>query len=152
MTQDFKPSNPDYATTVRAGFEGQSLMALYGARLTDVAPGRVTIELAPDGRLLQQAGHIHGGVLGALADSAGGFAALTLMPAGSDVVTIEYKINFMRAARGPLRAVGEVIRPGKTISVTRMTCTCEIGGIWETCAIVQATFMRVGGASGPADA
>lgn len=145
MSQPFKLLNPDFIATVRAGFSGQSLMALYGAALTDVAPGRVTIELVPDLRLQQQAGHIHGGVLGALADSAGGFAALTLMPAGSDVVTIEYKINFMRAARGPLRAVGEVIRPGKTITVTRMICSCEIEGAWETCAVVQATFMRVGG-------
>lgn len=144
MSQPFKPSNPDYAAMVRAGFDGQNLMSLYGAKLSEVAPGRVTIDLVPDARLLQQAGHIHGGVLGALADSAGGFAALTLMPAGSDVVTIEYKINFMRAARGPLRALGEVIRSGRTITVTRMTCTCEVDSVWEACAVVQATFMRVG--------
>ncbi len=118
-------------------------MTLYGAKLSEIAPGRVVIDLPPNARLIQQQGRIHGGVVGALADSAGGFASLTLMPTGSDVVTVEYKINFMRGATGHLRATGEVIRPGKTITVTRMTCESGTPGALETCAVVQATFMRI---------
>lgn len=146
MTTAFEPANPDFQSVVRRAFARQSLMTLYGAQLADVAPGRVVITLAPNENLLQQAGHIHGGVIGALADSAGGFAALSLAPAGFDVVTIEYKINFMRAAAGSLRVTGDVIRPGRSITVTRMTCEAGMGSAFETCAVVQATFMRVAGA------
>jgi uncharacterized protein (TIGR00369 family) len=139
----FEPSNPAFADLVRRFFTQQGLMTLYGATLTKVTPGRVVIDLPSNPVLLQHQGRIHGGVIGAIADSAGGFAALTLMSAGSDVVTVEYKINFMRAAVGHLRATGEVIRPGNTITVARMTCESGVPGALETCAVVQATFMRV---------
>jgi uncharacterized protein (TIGR00369 family) len=139
----FTPPNPEYADLVRRLFAAQGLMTLYGAQLRDIAPGRVVVDLAPNPALTQHQGRIQGGVVGAIADSAGGFAALTLMPAGSDVVTVEYKINFMRAALGHLRATGDVIRPGKTITVVRMTCECGAPGAMEICAVVQATFMRV---------
>ncbi len=140
---NFTVQNPAYADVVRTLFAQQGLMTLYGATLTEIEPGRVVIDLLPNAALLQQQGRVHGGVIGALADSAGGFAALTLMPAGSDVVTIEYKINFMRAATGHVRAIGDVIRPGKTITVARMVCDCGVPGSREICAIVQATFMRI---------
>lgn len=145
MTTEFKPADAGYATTVRDSFARQGLMKLYGAHLVDVAPGRVVIELAPTPELLQQAGSVHGGVVGAIADSAGGYAALSLMPAGSEVVTVEYKINFMRPAVGArLRATGEVIRPGRTLTVARMTCEAgSPGGAFDICALVQATFIRV---------
>jgi uncharacterized protein (TIGR00369 family) len=139
----FEASNPAYADVVRTLFAQQGLMSLYGATLSDVSAGRVVIDLPANPVLAQQQGRIHGGVVGALADSAGGFASVTLMPPGSDVVTVEYKINFIRAATGHLRAIGEVIRPGKTITVARMTCQCGVPGALETCAVVQATFMRI---------
>ena len=139
----FQPTNPDYDAAVRRLFAAQHLVSLYGVALTEIVPGRVVLDLQPDARLTQQQGRIHGGVIGAVADTAGGFAALTLMPPGSDVVTVEYKINFMRGASGLLRTTGEVIRPGKTITVVRMTCECGTAGRLETCAVVQATFMRV---------
>jgi uncharacterized protein (TIGR00369 family) len=149
MSVTFEPTDPNYAATVAAAFAHQRFLTLNGARLIAIAPGRVVIELPPHAQFLQHHGRIHGGVVGALADSAGGLAALTLMPAGADVLTIEYKINFMRAAIGTLRATGEVIRPGKTITVTRMVCSCEVDGVWETCAVVQATFMRVEASPSP---
>jgi uncharacterized protein (TIGR00369 family) len=139
----FEASNRAFADVVRTHFAQQGLMTLYGASLTEITPGRVVIDLPTNPALIQHQGRIHGGVIGAIADSAGGFAALTLMPAGSDVVTVEYKINFMRAATGHLRAIGEVIRPGKTITVARMICESGTPGALETCAVVQATFMRV---------
>ncbi len=140
----FTPSNPAFEDLVHGLFDDQGLMTMYGATLTSVMLGRVVIDLTPNPTLAQHQGRIHGGVVGAIADSAGGFASLTLMPAGSDVVTVEYKINFMRAAVGHLRAIGEVIRPGKTITVARMICECGTPGALEACAVVQATFMRLG--------
>lgn len=139
----FTPSNPNYAELVRGLLDDQGLMTLFGARVSEVTPGRVVIDLPPNPQLTQHQGRIHGGVVGAVADSAGGFAALSLMPHGSDVVTVEYKINFMRAATGHFRAIGEVMRPGKTLTVVRMTCECGTPGAMETCAVVQATFMRI---------
>jgi uncharacterized protein (TIGR00369 family) len=143
MHTTFTATNPAFADVVRRLFAAQHLMTLYGAALSAVAPGRVVIDLPPNPLLLQQQGRVHGGVIGALADSAGGFAALTLMPAGADVVTVEYKINYMRAALGHVRAIGEVIRPGKTITVVRMTCESGSPDALEACAVVQATFMRI---------
>jgi uncharacterized protein (TIGR00369 family) len=144
MSQTLTPTNPAYESAVRESFAKQGLMGLFGAWLLDVAPGRVTIELPIGPRLTQQQGVFHGGVIGAIADSAGGYAALSLMPAGSDVITVEYKINFMRPASGPLlRATAEVIRPGRTITVVRIDCVAGATPNLESCAVLQATFMRV---------
>jgi uncharacterized protein (TIGR00369 family) len=143
MTQALNPTNRAYESAVRESFAKQGLMGLFGAWLLDVAPGRVTIEVPLGPRLTQQHGAFHG-VIGAIADSAGGYAALSLMPADSDVVTVEYKINFMRSATGPLlRATGEVIRPGRTITVVRIDCASGTADNLEACAVLQATFMRV---------
>lgn len=138
--------NSEVEQAVRAAFAGQGFMGLIGATLTTLLAGRVEIDVALTPPLTQQAGYFHGGIAGALADSAGGFAALSLMPLGAQVLTIEYKINFMRPAAGPmLRAVGEVIRPGKTITVTRMECrsgSADQLGSADPCAVLQATYIR----------
>jgi uncharacterized protein (TIGR00369 family) len=144
MAKIFEATNPDFEKTVRESFARQGLMGHLGAWLLDVAPGHVTIELPLASKLTQQAGHFHGGVIGAVADSAGGYAALSLMPVGSEVVTVEYKINFMRPAAGPLlRATADVIRPGKTITVVRIECLAGEASALVPCAVLQATFMRV---------
>jgi uncharacterized protein (TIGR00369 family) len=144
VNQTFTPTDPGFEATVRESFARQGLMGMFGAWLLDVAPGRVTVELPIGPRLAQQQGHVHGGVIGAIADSSGGYAALSLMPAGSDVITVEYKINFMRPAMGPLlRATGEVIRAGKTITVVRIDCVSGAADTLEPCAVLQATFMRI---------
>jgi uncharacterized protein (TIGR00369 family) len=144
MTPIFSTPNAAFEQTVRDGFRRQGLMTLYGARLAEVGPGRVVIEMDVRPEFTQQAGLVHGGVIGAIGDSAGGFAALTLFPTGADVVTIEYKINYMRAATGTLlRATGEVVRAGKTITVGRIVCDCGTPGDLQACAVLQATFMRI---------
>ncbi len=144
MTKVPSPANTAYESVVRDSFAKQGLLGLFGAWLLDVAPGRVTIELPLGPRLTQPQGAFHGGVIGAIADSAGGYAALSLMPANSDVVTVEYKINFMRSAPGPLmRATGVVIRPGRTITVVRIDCASGIASNLGPCAVLQATYMRV---------
>jgi uncharacterized protein (TIGR00369 family) len=135
MTKTFETPNAEFEKVVRESFAKQGLMGHLGAWLLEVAPGRVTIELPLAAKLTQQSGHFHGGVVGAIADSAGGYAALTLMPAGAEVVTVEYKINFMRPASGPLlRATADVIRPGKTITVARIECSAGEAASLQPCA------------------
>jgi uncharacterized protein (TIGR00369 family) len=115
----FQPKDPAFATRVRASFARQKAMVLIGARLTVVEPGYTEIELPFRPELTQQKGFVHGGILGMIADSACGYAAYSLMPATSSLVTVEYKINILAPARGGLVARGQVIRPGRTLTVTR---------------------------------
>jgi uncharacterized protein (TIGR00369 family) len=115
----FLPEDPAFAARVRASFARQKAMVLIGARLTVVEPGTTEIALAYRADLTQQKGFVHGGILGMIADSACGYAAYSLMPATSSLVTVEYKINLLAPARGDLVARGQVIRPGRTLTVTR---------------------------------
>ena len=141
-----QPSNRDFADAIRASFAAQSYMASLAARLIEIAPGYVVIEAPVDARFKQQTGLIHGGVIGALGETAGGYAAMTLMPAGFEVVTVEYKVNFMRPARGTLvRASGTVVRAGRSVTVARMDVAVGNDGALEPVAILQGTFMRIDG-------
>lgn len=136
--------NPDYETAVRASFARQGLMGTLGAWLSEVAPGKITIEVPHAKKLTQQQGFFHGGVAGAIADTAGGYAAMTLMPPGSEVLTVEYKINFIRSAAGTLlRASAEIVRAGKTLLIARIDVSCGTPDKCDSCAIAQATYMRV---------
>lgn len=144
MSAPAQPSNPDFERAVRDSFGRQGLMGTIGAWLVEVKPGRVVIEVPYSQRISQQHGLFHGAVVGAIGDSAGGYAALTLMPAGSEVLTVEYKINFMRPAQGVLlRAEGLVVRSGRTIATTRMEVSVLGGAEDGPCAVLQATMMRV---------
>ena len=121
-------------------------MATLGARLVSVAPGAVALELPFDPRLTQQNGFLHAGVVAALADNACGYAALSLMPADADVLSVEFKVNLMKPAAGPLfRAEGRVVRAGRTLTV----CTAEVraldAGREDVVALMQATMMTVPG-------
>lgn len=141
---NLQPANPAFAEVVRASFARQGMMRALGARMGEVAPGRVSIEL-PYGEVVgQQQGLFHGGAIGAIGDIAGGYAALSLTPAGSEVVTVEYKINFIRPAKGTLlRAEGHVLRAGKSLTIARIDVSVIEGGKATTVALLQATFMRV---------
>lgn len=139
-----EPSNIEFERAVRESFGRQGLMGTIGAWLVEVKPGRVVIELPYSQRISQQHGMFHGAVVGAVGDNAGGYAALTLMPASSEVLTVEYKINFIRPAQGLLlRAEGHVIKSGRTLTTTRMDVTVLGGAETGLCAVVQATMMRV---------
>jgi uncharacterized protein (TIGR00369 family) len=113
------PADPHYAARIRDSFARQKAMALIGASLASVAPGRVEIELPLRDDLTQQKGFVHGGILGMIADSACGYAAFTLMPAGCSLVTVEYKLNILSPARSSLVARGEVVKAGRTLTVAR---------------------------------
>jgi uncharacterized protein (TIGR00369 family) len=142
----FTPLNPDYAVRVRDSFARQAAMRLIGAALTEVAPGHATIELPVRDELTQQHKFVHGGVVGMIADSAGGYAAFTLMPADASVLTVEYKINMLAPATGEtLVARGVVLKPGRTVSVVRADVFGVAAGKEKLVATMQQTLMVMHG-------
>lgn len=121
---------------VRASFERQGLMRHLGARLTHIGPGEVRIELPSRPEVRQQHGYVHAGATSAIADSAGGYAAYTLFPEGSEVLTVEFKINLLAPAEGDhLEAVGTVLRYGRTLTV----CRLEVFGVRNAVRTLVAT-------------
>lgn len=138
------PADPQFEHVVRESFARQGLMSTLGARLATVVAGSVVIEVPFTAGVSQQLGFFHGAVLGAIGDSAGGYSALTLLPAGSEVVSVEYKINFLKPAVGDvLRATGRVVRSGRSVSVCQVDIEAVAAGRASLCGVVLATFMRV---------
>jgi uncharacterized protein (TIGR00369 family) len=125
---------------VRASFARQTFMKTLGATLTRVAPGEVEIALAFREDLLQQGGALHGGVIASIADTACGYAAMTMMPEGSEVASVEFKLNLLAPARGTrLTARGKMIRSGRTLSVCSADVTADDGTLIAT---MLATMIR----------
>ena len=148
-----EPEDPDYAERARASFGRQRAMALLGAQMRTVEPGRTEIVLPYREELSQQHGFIHAGIVTAIADSACGYAALSLMPPGVGVLTIEFKVNLLSPASGVrLVAMGRVVKPGRTL----MVCTGEVAaarddGTVRPVALMQATMMVVRDRDGVTD-
>jgi len=143
-----QPADPDFAARVRASFGRQAAMATLGATLESVEPGRIAMAMRHRESLTQQHGFIHAGMLAAALDSACGYAAATLMPADAAVLTIEFKINLLAPARGPrLRIEGQVVKAGRTISVTegRAFQFADDGAHEKLVATLSATVMTVTG-------
>jgi len=121
-------------------------MRLIGARLSELKPGYCRIELPFRPDLAQQHGYVHAGIVSTIVDSAGGYAGFTLFPADSSVLTAEYKLNLLAPAVGErLIAVGEVVKSGRTLVVTRGEVHAEIEGRRTLCAIMQQTLMVMAG-------
>lgn len=138
--------DPAFAARVRASFDRQQAMALIGASLAAVTPGRAVIVLPHRGEITQQHGYIHGGVVGMIADSAAGYAASSLTDAGAEVLTVEYKLNLVAPASGErLVAEGQVVRAGRTLIVTRAEVFAEAGETRTLCALMQQTIMVLAG-------
>jgi uncharacterized protein (TIGR00369 family) len=140
--------DPEYAQRVRESFDRQGLMRTLGARLVEVKPGLTEIRASYRGDLTQQHGYFHGGVCGAIADTACGYAAYTLTAAESTVLTVEYKLNMLASAQGEeLIARARVVRRGRTLTV----CTADVfgmqGGTETHCATMLATIMCLAGKS-----
>ena len=144
---NFTPSNPDFATVVRESFARQGLMQMMGATLDRVEPGIVDISMPYSETLTQQHGFMHAAAITAIADSASGYAALSLMPAGSEVLTIELKVNLLRPAAGThFVAEGRVIKPGKTITVSRADVFARTDdGVPTLVATLTATMIAQAG-------
>lgn len=115
---EFAPQDPGYQAIARASFGEPGLMQALGIEPVELAP-QCVLEAIADSQPLQQHGYLHGALIGAALDCAGGYAALTLMPPRSEVLTTEYKINFVAAAQDErLIARGRVIEPGRTRTLT----------------------------------
>ena len=139
---EFEPRNPDFAAVVRHSFDRQPFMALMGADLISVTPGRCEIGLDHRQDLTQQHGYIHGGAIGAIIDSAMGYAAFSLAATGSSVLTVEYKLNLVAPADGMrLVARGEVARAGRTLIVSRGEVFAVQEGAEILCAVASQTVM-----------
>jgi uncharacterized protein (TIGR00369 family) len=133
------------AQRVAASFARQGMMTHLEAKLLRVEPGEVEIALPYGDKVTQQQGGFHGGAMGAVADIAGGYAALTVLPEGMEVVTVEYKINFLSGHQeGELRAVGKVVKGGKCIVVaTAEVFHLDPKGKKTMCAVMQQTLVPV---------
>lgn len=144
---NFTPSNPDFATVVQASFARQGLMRMMEATLDRVEPGAVDISMPYSESLTQQHGFMHAAVITAIADTASGYAALSLMPAGSEVLTVELKVNLLRPAAGThFVAEGRVIKPGKTITVSRADVFARADdGVTTLVATLIATMIAQAG-------
>jgi len=136
------PADPEFAARVRESFGRQKAMALIGATLGAVEPGYVEVRLPFREDLTQQKGFIHGGILGMIADTACGYSAFSLMPAGCSLVTVEYKINILTPALGSLIAKGQVVKAGRTLTVARAEVYSEDG---KHVASMQQTLMMLAG-------
>ena len=143
---EFTAADPGFAQRVRASFGRQTIMELLGASMTRVEPGEVEIELPFRADLCQQHGFFHAGVTSTIADSAGGYAAFTLFPADASVLTVEFKVNLLAPADGErLRALGRVVKPGRTLTVTEVEVFAVKGGREKNCARMSQTLICLQG-------
>jgi uncharacterized protein (TIGR00369 family) len=141
---DFTPQNPDYARVVAESFARQGLMQGLGIELAEVAPGRCVLVAGYHPGLLQQHGYFHGALIGAMLDCAGGYAAYSLMPPQSEVLTTEYKVNFLTAAEGERLIVrGKVVKPGRTLTVATAEASCLRDGEERLCAVMLQSLIRL---------
>lgn len=135
--KQFDIIDPDFEQRVRESFRLQKVMELIGARLMTVEPGVVEIEIPAREDLTQQNGYMHAGIVTTVLDSACGYAAYTLMPAASSVLSVEFKVNLLAPATGDLiRVRAQVKRAGRTLTV----CTADAFAGEKICATMLATM------------
>ena len=136
------PKDPNFEARVRKNFSEQKVMRLIGARLTKVTAGECEIVVLMREDLAQQDGFMHAGIVTTVLDSACGYAAYTLMPESSRVLSVEFKVNLLAPAKGEIiRASGGVKRAGKTLTV----CTADAFADNILCATMLATMICING-------
>lgn len=144
MSQPFEPPDPDYEARCREGFGRQRVMETLGVRMVRIAPGEVELVMPYREDLTQQNGYLHAGIVTTVTDSACGYAAASLMPAGSDVLSVEFKVNLLAPARGDeLLARARVLRPGRTLTVVVGEAFVRSGQQEKQVAQMQATMFCV---------
>jgi len=142
----FEPRDPDFEARVRASFARQRAMHTIGASIVRVEPGEVELELPFRDDLTQQHGFLHAGIVTTLVDSACGYAALSVMDRESAVLSVEYKVNLLAPAVGDrMRAVGRVVKPGRTLVVCTGEVVAVAGARESVVTMMQATMMAVRG-------
>jgi len=142
----FQAADPGFEARVRASFGRQAAMKLIGAVLTRVEPGIATVELPYRAELGQQHGFFHGGMVAMIGDAAAGYAAYSLFPADSSVLTVEFKLNLIAPAGGErLVATGRVKKPGRTLTICEFEVVAHKGGSAIVCAVGLETLICLAG-------
>lgn len=142
----------DAAARIRDSFAKQGLMATLGASLGNITPGAVEIVMIPSPAISQQHGFVHAGAVSAIADSAAGYSALSLMPEGAGVLTTEFKINLVAPAVGErIVARGRVVKPGRTLTLTQSDVFAVSNGQERLIALLTATMMTLRDRDGISD-
>ena len=140
----FEPKNPDYRSIATDTFERQHAMRTLGISIARLEPGEVELSMAYSPDFSQQNGFVHAGIITAGLDSACGIAAFTLMPAGSDILTVEFKTNLLAPARGEgfaFRAI--VVKPGRTLTFCEARAYAEQDGVETLIATMSGTLMAL---------
>jgi uncharacterized protein (TIGR00369 family) len=138
------PQDPAFQARIQESFARQGLMRTLGAYITRVAPGAVDIALPTSPSISQQHGFIHAGAVAAIADTAAGYAALSLMPPRVGALTTEFKINLVAPATGDLiLARGRVVKAGRTLTVAQTEVIAETAGEEKLVALLTATLMAI---------
>lgn len=141
-----------YQERIRSSFAKQGLMRTLGATLEHISPGTVEIAMRPTSAISQQHGFTHAGAVSSIADSAAGYAALSLMPLGAGVLTTEFKINFVAPAAGDrIVARGRVVKAGRTLTLAQSEVFAESGGEKKLIALLTATMMTIADRAGVTD-
>lgn len=144
----FQAADSSYEMRIRESFARQTVMATLGASLASVAPGQVEILLPFRADLCQQHGFFHAGITATIADSAAGYASYSLFPADSSVLTSEFKLHLLAPADGErLRAVGKVLKPGRTLTIAEAEVFALKGGREKLCAKLIGTLVTLQGRS-----
>ncbi len=139
-----EPRNPNWRARCAQSFDDQGVMATFGVTPTSLEPGRVALTFPFRADLIQQHGFIHAGVITTVLDSACGYAAFTLMEDRAEVLTVEFKSNFLAPAKGQtFRCEGEVIKAGRTLMVTQGRAFAINDGAETLISTMQATMMVV---------
>lgn len=139
-------TSPDFVERIAASFDKQNVMRLIRATMPLIEHGRAEIHVPHWDGIEQQHGFVHGGVVAMIADSAAGYAAMTTVPGDASVLTVEYKTNFVAPADGEkLIARGQVVRPGRTLIVTKADVFAISEGKETLCAVMQQTIMVMRG-------
>lgn len=135
------PLDDAVAAKIRASFDKQGVMTQWGAHLSHLADGHCEISLPFSDKVNQQHGYFHGGVIGAIADSAGGYAGYTRISPDQELVTAEYKLNILAPGKGDtLVGRGQVVKAGRTLIVATAELFVIDDGQWTLCALMQQTL------------
>jgi len=131
---------------LRSNLQDQQLLTVLGVEIVELARGRVVLDLPVRPEVTQQNGYVHAGAISTLADAAAGAAALSLMPEGKDVLSVEFKLNLLSPGVGErLRATGTVVRAGRTVTVVSAEVQSVTGGVpGKDVALLQGTMIAVG--------
>jgi uncharacterized protein (TIGR00369 family) len=141
---EFSFYDPGYPGLLIENFNNQKTMQWIGAQLTDVRPGYAEVSMQWREEFTQQSNTVHGGILTTIGDNAGGYAAWTLEPNDANMLAVEFKINLLGEAKGdPIIARGNVVKQGRTLTITRVDIYSVENGIEKLCAIMQQTLMCI---------